>query len=263
MDYLNINKKLWDEKTKVHFHSSFYDVPSFIKGKDSLNPIEIGLLGDVRDQKILHLQCHFGMDSISMARRGGIVTGIDFSEESILKARELNDILGTNTEFILSDVYNLPVVLDDRFDIVYTSYGVVGWLPDIDKWAGIISRFLKPGGRFVMVEFHPVVWMFSDNFQDISYNYADAQPIIEELSGTYADRNAGIKCKSVSWNHGLAPVINALIENGLTLTGIHEYDYSPYNCFENTIEIEKGKFQIKGLEKKIPMLYSVTAQKEH
>ena len=261
MDYLNINKKLWNEKTKIHFQSKFYDVRSFIEGKDSLNPIELPLLGDINGKKVLHLQCHFGMDTISLARRGGIVTGIDFSEESNRKAKELNATIGTDARFIQSDVYGLHEKLDEQFDIVYTSYGTVTWLPDMNKWAGTVSQFLKPGGRFVMVEFHPVVWMFSDDFQRIAYNYADTQPIIEELKGTYTDRKANIKCKSVSWNHGLAAVVNALIEKGLTITGFKEYDYSPYNCFENTVEVEKGKYQIKRLEKKIPMLYSITALK--
>jgi SAM-dependent methyltransferase len=261
MDYLAINKKLWDEKTRVHYHSGFYDVDAFIKGQNSLNPIEIGLLEDIIDKKVLHLQCHFGMDSISLARRGAHVTGIDLSGESIKRAIELNDRAGTKVQFIRSDVYSLPDKLMDQFDIVYTSYGVVGWLPDMNKWADIICRYLDDKGRFVMVEFHPVIWMFSDDFQRIEYKYSDTQPIVEELAGTYADRTSNIKNKSVSWNHGLAPIINGLIEKGLAITSFREYDYSPYDCFENTIEVEKGKFQIKGLEKKIPMLYAITAKK--
>lgn len=247
--------------TKVHFESEFYDVKSFMDGKDSLKPIETTLLGDVRNKTILHLQCHFGMDSISLARKGGIVTGIDFSAEAIKKARALNSKAGTDVQFIECDVYSLPHRLHELYDIIFTSYGVVGWLPDMKKWADVVSRLLKPGGRFILVEFHPVVWMFSYDFQKIEYNYNDDQPIVEELAGTYADRKAPLKNLSVSWNHGLSQVINALIENGLLITSFQEYDYSPYNCFDNTIEPEKGKFRIKGLEYKIPMLYSITAEK--
>lgn len=260
MDYLNINRKLWNDKTSVHYQSDFYDVKSFIKGKDSLNPVEIELLGDISGNSVLHLQCHFGMDSISLSRRGAEVTGIDLSDESIKHARELNEKSGTNVNFILSDVYSLKQNLNQKFDIVFTSYGTVGWLPDMNKWAEVIQHFLKPGGKFIMVEFHPVVWMFDDNFKEIIYKYADVEPIIEEFEGTYANRDARIKNQSVSWNHGLATVINALLKKGLVIEGFQEYDYSPYDCFNNTIEIEKGKYQIKGLEEKIPMLYSIVAK---
>ena len=193
MDYLAINRRLWNDKTKVHFNSDFYDVKSFVEGKDSLNSIEIDLLGNIKGKKILHLQCHFGMDTISLYRRGGVVTGIDLSDKSIAKAKELNTKTGSNVRFIESDVYSLHEKLDEQFDVVYTSYGVVGWLPDMEKWSSTISRFLKPGGKFVMVEFHPVLWMFDDQFKNIAYNYADPEPIIEEFEGTYTDRNAKIK----------------------------------------------------------------------
>ncbi len=260
-DYLAINRKLWNDRTKVHWDSKFYDVKSFIAGKDSLNSIEVALLGNLKGKKILHLQCHFGMDSISLARRGAIVTGIDLSDESIKQAKDLSEKAGTKMDFILSDVYSLTKNLDKQFDIVFTSYGTIGWLPDINKWAEVILHFLKPGGKFIMVEFHPVLWIFDDNFKEIVYKYSDSDPIIEELEGTYANQEADIKNKSVSWNHGLGTVIDALLQKGLTIEGFQEYDYSPYDCFNNTIEIEEGKFQIKGLEDKIPMLFSIVATK--
>jgi ubiquinone/menaquinone biosynthesis C-methylase UbiE len=261
MDYLSINRKMWDDRTKVHYQSDFYNVKSFVEGKDSLNTIEIDLLGNIKGEKILHLQCHFGLDSISLSRRGARVTGIDFSEESIKKARELDLLTETKTRFIQSDVYSLKDVLKEKFDIIFTSYGVVTWLPDMNKWAETIQYFLKPGGRFILVEFHPIVWMFSDDFQSIEYHYSDTEPIFEELKGTYTDRSADITNLSVSWNHGLSVIMMALINKGLNIKEFMEYDYSPYNCFKNTIEIEKGKYQIKGLEKKIPMLYSLIAEK--
>ena len=261
MDYLKINRKLWNDKTKIHYNSDFYDVKSFIKGNDSLNPIEIELLGEISGKSVLHMQCHFGMDSISLARRGAIVTGIDFSDESIIQAKDLNEKAGSFVNFIQSDVYSLSEHMKQQFDIVFTSYGAVGWLPDIKKWAQIIHLFLKPGGKFIMVEFHPVVWIFDDDFKNIIYNYADPDPIVEEIKGTYANRDAKIKNTSISWNHGLATVVDALIQSGLKIKGFQEYDYSPYDCFKNTIEVEKGKYQIKELERKIPILYSIVAEK--
>ncbi len=241
MDYLDINKNLWNRKTEIHYNSDFYDVASFIEGKDSLNPIELELLGDIEGKKVLHLQCHFGMDTISLARHGAIATGVDFSDKAIEKARQLNQCLGANATFVQSDVYQLPDVLDENFDIVFTSYGVVGWLPDMKKWAEVIHHFLKPGGELVLVEFHPVVWMFSYDFKRIEFNYMNSEPIIEELEGTYTDRGAKIKEKSVGWNHGLSAVIDSLIKAGLKITDFKEYNYSPYNCFNNTVKVGRSE----------------------
>lgn len=263
MDYLEINKKLWNQKTAVHVESDFYDVASFLKGKDVLNSIELELLGNIEGKKILHLQCHFGMDTISLARRGARVTGVDFSDEAIDKARQLNKTLGTSVKFIQSDIYKLPEVLDEQFDVVFTSYGVVGWLPDMKRWARIVHHFIKPGGAFVMAEFHPVIWMFSYDFKRVEFKYIDADPIVEELDGTYADREAPIKSKSVCWNHGLSTVLDALVKTGLVLIDFQEYNYSPYDCFDNTVKTAEGKFQIKGLEDKLPMVYSIKMRKNN
>ncbi|WP_068472746.1 class I SAM-dependent methyltransferase [Saccharicrinis aurantiacus] len=264
MDYISINKNLWNKKTEIHYKSKFYDVDSFLKGKDSLNPIELELLGNLDGKKVLHLQCHFGMDTISLARHGAISTGVDFSDEAIKKAKELNSSLSTNASFIQSDIYKLPDVLDEKFDIIYTSYGVIGWLPDMEKWAEIINHFLKPGGKLVFVEFHPIVWMFSYDFKKVEFNYSDSEAIIEELEATYTDSesNSNIKEKSVCWNHGLSTVINSIIKTGLSINDFQEYNYSPYNCFENTIEVEENQHKIKGLEDKFPLVYSLVASKK-
>lgn len=260
-NYLEINKKLWDDKTDFHYSSEFYDVESFIEGRNSLNSIELELLGNISGKRVVHFQCHFGQDTISLARLGAEVTGVDLSEQSIKRADELNKLCGTDVRFIQSDINSLSDKLDEQFDVVFTSYGTVGWHPDVSNWAESVERFLKPGGKFVMVDFHPVVWIFSDDFKKIEYNYSDPNPIIEEYTGTYTDRNADIQCKSYSWNHGMARILNSLIKRGLNIKDFQEYFYSPYNCFQNTIEIEKDKFQIKGLENKIPMLYSIVAEK--
>lgn len=261
MDYLNLNKQLWNKRTEIHFNSDFYNVNEFLKGKNSLNPIELELLGDITDKKILHLQCHFGLDTISLSRLGAKATGVDFSDKAIEKARLLTKNTGTDTRFIECDIYNLPNVLCEQFDLVFTSYGTIGWLPNMSQWAQLVHHFLKPGGRFVMVEFHPVLWMFSNDFKHIEFNYMDPNPIVEELQGTYTDQNASIKSTSVCWNHGLGTVLDSLINTGLVITSFNEYNFSPYNCFENTVAVEKGKYQIKGLENKLPMLYAITATK--
>ena len=219
------------------------------------------MLENIEGKKILHLQCHFGQDTISLARHGASATGVDFSERAIEKARQLNEQLGTNARFIQSDVYKLPEILDEKYDIVYTSYGVISWLPDMKKWAKVIEHFLKPGGQLVFVEFHPIVWMFSYDFKRVEFDYMESEAIVEELEGTYTDSDVQIKGKSVCWNHGLSTVIDSLIKSGLTLTDFKEYNYSPYDCLENLVEVEEGKYKIEELENKFPLVYSVKAVK--
>lgn len=252
-----------------------------------LTPIELQEVGSVKGKKMLHLQCHFGMDSLNWARLGAEVTGVDLSDEAIREARQLNDDLGMNAKFICCNVYDLhpenveslkPTPLEatgpaigrekvgnfvrEAFDIVFTSYGVVGWLPDLDKWAEIISYYLKPGGTFYMAEFHPVVWMFDDEFTHIKYYYDNREVIVEENEGTYTDRNASIKGKEYSWNHSISEVLNALMNAGLKIEFFNEHMYSPYPCFRNTVEVDKGCWQINGMEGKIPMVYSVKSIKQ-
>lgn len=258
-EYLDINKKSWNAKTDIHLNSEFYDVPSFLAGKSSLNDIELNLLGEISGKKILHLQCHFGLDSLSLARMGAEVTGVDFSDKAIENARGLSEKSAIPATFICCDVYDLPNHLDEKFDIVFTSYGTIGWLPDLDKWANIVQHFLKPEGKFVFVEFHPVVWMFDDDFKSIAYNYFNNGPIVETLSGTYAEKEAPITQQYVMWNHGIGEVVNTLINSGLKIISMDEYDYSPYNCFRHTIEFEPQKFRIEHLSDQIPMVYSIAA----
>ncbi len=261
-DYIALNKQTWNDKTDVHIASDFYDVEGFLKGKSTLNKIELDLLGDVSNKKILHLQCHFGQDTMSFARLGAKATGVDLSDKAIERAEEFNDKLGLDAQFICCDIYDLPNHLDEKFDIVFTSYGTIGWLPDLIKWATLISNFLKPGGKFVMADFHPVVWMYDDDFKGVFYSYFNIEPIVETLSGTYADKDAAIETQSVGWNHPTSEVLNAIIQSGLELNSFDEYDYSPYNCFNEMEEFEKGKFRIKHLENKIPMVFSLVATKK-
>ena len=261
-NYIEINRQSWNNRMATHLKSEFYDLDNFVKGKTSLNKIELDLLGDISGKTILHLQCHFGQDTISLSRLGAETTGVDLSDKAIESARQLASETNSNANFICCDIYDLPNHLDKQFDIVYTSYGTIGWLPDLEKWAKIISKFLKPNGQFVFVEFHPVVWMFDDDFEKINYNYFNSGAIIESESGTYADRTAKISQEYVMWNHGLTEVLTSIINNGLEITSFSEYDYSPYNCFNKTIEFEPNKFRIEHLGNKIPMVYSIVAKKK-
>lgn len=261
-NYLNVNKETWNKKTAFHIESSFYDIPSFISGKSSLNSFELDLLGDVTGKKILHLQCHFGQDTLSLGRMGAHVTGVDFSDAAIDKARELAHAINIPARFICCDVYDLPNHLEEQFDIVFTSYGTIGWLPDLDKWAKVIEHFLKPGGSFVFAEFHPFVWMFDNNFQKIDYSYFNDEAIIELETGTYADKAAPMEAETISWNHGLSEVLNNLIDNNLEIKSFNEHNYSPYNCFNDMEEFEPGRYRIPHLGNKIPFVYALNAVKK-
>ncbi len=166
-NYSAVNKASWNKRTEIHFDSKFYDNESFIKGRSSLNDIELELLGDVREKSILHLQCHFGQDSLSLARLGAKVTGADLSDHAIAKAIELSNKIDIPAEFVCCDIYDLPKYLQGEFDIVFTSYGTIGWLPDLAKWSSTIFHFLKPEGQFIMADFHPFIWMLDDDFTHI------------------------------------------------------------------------------------------------
>ena len=261
-NYIEINRQSWNNRVDAHLKSEFYDLDNFLKGKSSLNSIELDMLGDVSGKSILHLQCHFGQDTISLSRLGAEVIGVDLSDKAIESAKQLANESQCSATFICCDVYDLPNHLDKKFDIVFTSYGTIGWLPDLNKWAQVISQFLKPNGQFIFVEFHPVVWMFDDNFEKIGYRYFNSGAIIESESGTYADRDADIKQSYVMWNHGMGEVLNSLIKNGLEINSLVEFDYSPYNCFNKTIEFEPNEYRIAHLDDKIPMVYSLRATKK-
>lgn len=261
-DYISINRQSWNNRTDIHLKSEFYNLNGFLNGAGSLNTIELALLGDISGKSILHLQCHFGQDSISLSRLGASVTGVDLSDKAIENARKLSKEMNADATFICCDIYELPQHLHQQFDIVFTSYGTIGWLPDLDKWANVISTFLKPGGNLVFVEFHPVVWMFDDDFNKIGYNYFNTGPIIETESGSYADRDAPITQEYICWNHGISEVLNSLIKNGLKIYSFDEFDYSPYNCFKGAIEVEIKQFRIKHLDNKIPMVYAIVACKQ-
>lgn len=259
--YLDINRSLWNEKTKHHITSDFYNMNGFLKGQTSLKGPELALLGDVSDKSIIHLQCHFGQDSLSLARMGASVTGTDIAEDAIAYANKLNEQLGLNANFICADTYSVSTVITQQFDIVFASYGVIGWLPDMQQWANVVSQLLKPNGKLVFVEFHPVIWMYDYNFTEIAYSYFNKEAIVETLTGTYADKSADMQMKEIGWNHSLSDVIQSLTNAGVNIQEFKEYDYSVYDCFNNTVQVGDGKWQIKGKEGKMPMMYSLLGVK--
>ncbi len=253
------NRERWNALTAIHLRSAMYDVPGFLAGREPLSDLELDLLGDVNGERVLHLQCHFGQDTLSLARKGAHVTGLDLSNAAIEAARDLTAQCGLQAEWIVANVVDFQPALEGRFDTVFTSYGTIGWLPELTSWARNIRRYLKPGGRFVFVEFHPLLWMFDNDFQELAYSYFNQEMIVETEQGSYADRNAPLIQKAYSWNHDLAEVLNALLSMGLRLERFHELDGSPHDCFANTVQGKDGLYRIRGMEGKLPMVYGLRA----
>ncbi len=261
--YINSNKQLWNAWTTIHTKSDFYDVEEFKKGKNSLTGIETGELGEVvNGRTLLHLQCHFGLDTLSWERMGAIPTGVDFSENSIHTAREFARELNMHSKFILSDIYDLKSQLDRRFDIVFTSYGVLFWLPDLKPWAEIIYHFLKPGAAFYMVEFHPFMEILADDIKETPNGYFGSDdPVRYHLSGTYAVPDAAITADEFGWRHPVGDIISSLTRAGLQIRFFHEFNYCTYPVYPGMTKISEGKYVIRDFKDKIPYMFSLMAVK--
>ena len=262
--FFKVNKDTWNKKVAIHTASDFYDVDGFRKGKSALNKFELEELGEVKEKSLLHLQCHFGLDTLSWSRLGAKCTGIDLSNEAILQAQKLNDELDLDAHFIESNLYDVPKNVEGKFDIVFTSYGVVGWLPDLKTWGEIIASKLNEGGFFYMIEFHPIVWMFDymETPPKLKYPYLKGKVIYEEYKGTYTDMDADIISKEYGWNHGLGEVITSLTDAGLQIEFLHEFEKSPYNSFPEMVKTKEGMFVLKENQRMFPLLYSIKAIKK-
>lgn len=261
--YFEANRYGWNLRTEVHKTAAFYNVDAWKNGGNSLTPIELREMGEVRGKSLLHLQCHFGQDTLSWARLGARVTGCDLSDKAIEYARQLATEINLPAEFVCCNVYDLPQHLEGRFDIVFCSYGSIGWLPELEPWAAVVTHFLKKGGFFYIADFHPVLWMLDEQMTHLKYPYHNAGVIKSENSGTYADRYAGIEYTDYGWNHSTSELINSLLQQGLQLEFFNEYPYSPFNCFDKTVRGDDGNYRIQGLENILPMVYSLKAVKNH
>jgi SAM-dependent methyltransferase len=258
----NTNRETWNKKVAVHARSAFYNLEAFKNGADSLNKFELDALGDVTGKSLLHLQCHFGQDTLNWARKGAVCTGIDISEKAIELATSLNQELSLNAKFVCCNVLDVSEHISATFDIVFTSYGVIGWLPDLKPWARMISERLKPNGIFYLVEFHPIAWMFDyqANPPEMRYGYQQQEAIYEEYEGTYAhDGSSKIISKEYGWNHGLGEVVSALTNAGLRIDFLNEHEGSPYNIFPGLEKQENGLFNLR--DKLYPLVYELKAYK--
>lgn len=264
--YFETNLKRWNELVSINAKSKSYDLKGFKDGNTSLLPIERKELTDVDEKKLLHLQCHFGMDTLSWAREGATVTGVDFSENAIGLARSLSKELNLPASFIHSNIYDLPRVLNDRFDIVFTSYGVICWLPDLYKWAEIVAHFTKPGSTFYIIENHPFGNLIDENYKKefkIGYDYFnEGKPYRFDDDYSYAETNEKIKNKTTyDWFHPMQDIINALLKANFKLLFLHEFPCSFFQIHPDMKRRDDGYWEFQTFKRSIPMMFSLKAKK--
>jgi SAM-dependent methyltransferase len=261
VDWRGLNRANWDDRVPVHLASSFYDLPAFRTGADTLRPFEPAEAGDVTGKRLVHLQCHIGLDTLSWARRGARVSGLDFSAPAISAASALASELGIEATFVVSDVYDAVVALGGgRFDIVYTGIGALAWLPDIPRWAGVVAELLAPGGFLYLVEGHP----FAQTLDDatglvVSRDYFDSEPWVEDWTHTYTDGPALEHVRSVQFQHGLGEVITALVEAGLRIEFLHEFEFDAFERYESLRRADDGTYRFPPGRPRVPLIFSVRA----
>ncbi len=267
-DWRQLNRAYWDERVPIHVAGAFYDVDGWRAGRDNLEPFELDELGDVRGKELVHLQCHFGLDTLSWARYGAQVTGLDFSAPAIETARALAEELGLPARFVQADLYDAPAALGATYDIVYTTHGVLGWLPDLRRWAGVVDALLRPGGVLFLSEYHPVAWMFAEDTLErrigdgVGNDYFAAEPLEYEAAGTYADLVAETRHnRTVEFQHTLGAVVTAIAEQGLVVEFLHERDFTHFPQFAWLVKGDDRRYHQPEGAPRIPLLYSLRARK--
>ncbi len=251
------NRALWNSTVDLHYHHPRYRVKEFLEGHSSLLPLERQELPDVRGRKLLHLQCQFGLDTLSWAREGAIVTGVDISDRSIERAHELASRASLAARFVRSDVMDLIGQIDDRFDIVYQSYGTLIWLGDLKQCAAVIAHYLKPGGTYLLIDGHPITVLFEET--ELTYFSRDPERLVG--SPDYCVREHRLSAESVEWQHTLASIVNALIEAGLVIEKLGEYDFGFYPVKEDWIPKGDGYWYPPSGPTPYPLLFSLKARK--
>jgi SAM-dependent methyltransferase len=256
------NQEAWDQRVPVHLRSRFYDLPSFLAGRCTLPAFDRQLLGPLQDRRVAHLQCHFGQDTLSLARRGADVTGLDLSGAAIDAARDLARQVGLPARFVQGDVLEAAQRLEPPYELVYTSWGVLGWLPDLRPWARQVFELLEPGGALVLVEFHPFVWLYDGQFDGpLRHPWFNRGVISEVVSGTYAEPGADLQLQEHGWNHPLADILGSLLEAGLQLTTFREYDALPYDLFPDFERGPDGLFHPRRHRGALPLAFGLRAQR--
>jgi SAM-dependent methyltransferase len=255
-----LNQANWDDRVPVHLASEFYDLDGFRAGASSLRPFESAEIGDVTGRRLVHLQCHVGLDTLSWARNGALVTGLDFSEPAIEAARSLAADLAIDASFVAADVYDAVAALGGRrFDVVYTGTGALVWLPDIARWAGVVAALLEPGGFLYLVEGHPFAQILDDaQGSMIIRDYFDDQPQVEDYPYSYTDGPALKHTCSVQFQHQLGQVVTALAGAGLRIDFLTEHDFDAFQRFQ-ALERHGGQYRFSAGHPRVPMMFSLRA----
>ena len=261
--FMAANRLHWDELVPVHAASAFYDVGAFKAGATTLHDIELRELGDVSGRTMLHLQCHFGLDTLSWRRAGATVTGVDFSGEAITLARQLSADTGLDARFIEANIYDLPGVLHETFDVVFASYGVICWLPDLDRWAAVAAHFVVPGGVLYLVDDHPSAGLLTEG-ADGSLAVDDGharrpQPERSDNEGSYADRNARIKTPNFEWTHSLGDVVSALTKAEFAVRWLHEHPQCAWQRLPSMERGDDGWWRLPPPNDRLPLAFSILA----
>lgn len=259
-EWRELNRAWWDERVPLHVASPLYDVDGFRAGADRLRDFEVRLAGDVTGLRLAHLQCHFGQDSMSWARRGASVVGLDFSQPAVDAANGLATELGLDARFVRADVYDAVEALGgERFDLVYTGLGALNWLPDLERWADVVAALLAPGGRLLLAEFHPVMWMFEDD-ATVTYDYFSNEPFTWEEPGSYADLAATTAHnRTIEFQHPLGEVLGQLLRVGLQITAFEEHDHTLFPALP-MLEHRDGAYRWPQGSPRVPMMYAVVAR---
>jgi 2-polyprenyl-3-methyl-5-hydroxy-6-metoxy-1,4-benzoquinol methylase len=258
---LAVNRAMWDARVPVHVASDFYNVEGFRKGQLTIAPFELAEVGAVADRRLVHLQCHFGLDTLSWARLGADVTGLDFSPAALHEARRLAGETGLVARFVEATVDDASAALDGDFDIVYTSWGVLVWLPDLDDWAGTIAGLLRPGGFVYLTDEHPfAATLKADGHSFVeAWRYGGAAEVELVRHGTYADEDAPLHTRQFEWSHGLGEVVTALSDAGLRIEFLHERPVARWPMLST---LEKGDDDLWRLPgSTLPLSFSLKATK--
>jgi SAM-dependent methyltransferase len=254
------NRTYWDHLVGVHVASAYYDVDGFLAGRTDIDPIVADALGDVAGLRVLHLQCHFGLDTLALARRGARVTGLDVSPRAVAEATALAARAGLTAHFFEGDVMSAD--LGEQFDLVFSSWGAIGWLPDLRPWAATVARHVASGGRFVLVDGHPVLWMMGESLPvQVKYDYAGGEPIVEgPKTGTYAAPDAVVPHANYGWNHGFAEIVGSLLGEGLTLTRLDEGEQIPWQAWPTMVKVGPY-FQLPAGHVRMPLSFTIEVRR--
>jgi 2-polyprenyl-3-methyl-5-hydroxy-6-metoxy-1,4-benzoquinol methylase len=256
------NRANWDERVPLHVASDFYDHEGFLAGRDSFAWFEPEEVGDVAGLDLVHLQCHFGHDTLSWARRGARVTGVDFSAPAIAEARRSAEQLGLAARFVAADVLDAPVALDgETFDVVYTSHGALVWLPDVERWADAVVGLLRPGGFVYLSEFHPLTWVLDDDEPRLSGDYFQRTPARFDQPGSYAVEAGTTANVTNEWQHTLGDVVTALTGRGLVLEFLRERPVTLWRSHPWLEDRGDGTYAPRPGAPRIPLLFSLRARR--